>query len=66
MADVFEIRDIDGKGKGCFATKNIRKGSVVLIETPQLALENSINNFKGEIDLNLKSMKIVMSAFYGE
>ena len=63
MSDICEIKEIDGKGFGCFATKDIKRGTVVLIETPQLALESEINNEAGEIEFNPTSMKMVLSAF---
>ena len=66
MSDICEIKEIDGKGFGCFATKDIKRGTVVLIETPQLALESEINNEAGEIEFNPTSMKMVLSAFNGK
>ena len=63
MSDICEIKEIDGKGFGCFARKDIERGTVVLIEFPQLALESEINNNAGEIDFNPTSMKMVASAF---
>ena len=66
MSDICEIKEIDGKGFGCFATKDIKRGTVVLIEFPQLALESEINNNAGEIDFNPTSMKMVASAFNGK
>ena len=62
MSDICEIKEIDGKGFGCFATKDIKRGTVVLIEFPQLALESEINNNAGEIDFNPTLMKMVASA----
>ena len=66
MSDLCEIKEIGGKGFGCFATKDIKRGTVVLIEFPQLALESEINNNAGEIDFNPTSMKMVASAFNGK
>ena len=36
MADLFEVRKAEGKGLGCFATKDIKRGTVILKEAPQI------------------------------
>ena len=36
MADLFEVRKVEGKGLGCFATKDIKRGTVILKEAPQI------------------------------
>ncbi|KAL1608319.1 hypothetical protein SLS60_003259 [Paraconiothyrium brasiliense] len=38
---MFEIRDVDGKGKGLFATQPILKGTCILSETPVLTVPAS-------------------------
>ena len=32
MSDLYEVRKIEGKGYGCFALKNIKKGTLILQE----------------------------------
>ena len=32
MSDIYEVRKIEGKGYGCFALKNIKKGTLILQE----------------------------------
>ena len=36
MADLFEVKKVEGKGLGCFATKDIKRGTVILKEAPQI------------------------------
>ena len=36
MSFVYEVTEIEGKGLGCVATKDIRKGSLILNENPQI------------------------------
>ena len=38
MTQLFEIKEIKGKGLGWVATKNIKRGTVIFTEKPQLAL----------------------------
>ena len=38
MTQLFEIREVEGKGLGWVATKNIKRGTVIFTEKPQLAL----------------------------
>ena len=46
MTQVFEVKKIDGKGLGWVANKNIKRGSVIFTENPQLefSLEQKIPN----------------------
>ena len=37
MSQFFEIVEIDGKGQGVIAKKNIKKGATILQEQPQLS-----------------------------
>ena len=36
MADLFVVRKVEGKGLGCFATTDIKRGTVILKEAPQI------------------------------
>ena len=36
MADLFDVKKVEGKGLGCFATKDIKRGTVILKEAPQI------------------------------
>ena len=38
MTQLFEIKEVEGKGLGWVATKNIKRGTVIFTEKPQLAL----------------------------
>ena len=38
MSQLFEIKEIEGKGLGWVATKNIKRGTVIFTEKPQLEL----------------------------
>ena len=38
MTQLFEIKEIEGKGLGWVATKNIKRGTVIFTEKPQLEL----------------------------
>ena len=35
-SDMYEIESIEGKGLGCIATKDIKRGSLILNEKPQI------------------------------
>jgi len=44
-SDMYEVRDIAGRGLGCIASKDIKKGSLILSENPQIPdIHNSTNN----------------------
>ena len=36
MSFVYKVTEIEGKGLGCVATEDIRKGSLILNENPQI------------------------------
>jgi len=36
MADLFEVKKVEGKGLGCFAIKDIKRGTLILKEAPQI------------------------------
>ena len=38
MTQLFEIKEVEGKGLGWVATKNIKRGTVIFTEKPQLEL----------------------------
>ena len=61
MAKLFQDKEIDGKGRGCMATKNIKMGTVILKETPQLPI--SLYNEVGEIIWSPKSVMDLLAHF---
>ena len=61
MAKLFQDKEIDGKGRGCMATKNIKMGTVILKETPQLPI--SLYNEVGEIIWSPKSIMDLLQSF---
>ena len=36
MADLFEVKKVEEKGLGCFAIKDIKRGTLILKEAPQI------------------------------
>ena len=36
MTDLFEVKKVEGKGLGCFAIKDIKRGTLILKEAPQI------------------------------
>ena len=38
MSSLYKITEIEGKGLGCVATSDIKKGSLILMESPQLCV----------------------------
>ena len=44
--DVYDIREISGKGVGCIASQDIEKGTVILREKPQFAVKGKIKFFQ--------------------
>ena len=70
MGDLYQVKEIYGKALGCVASKDIRQGTVILIETPQLVVEDNLtgNNFEN-VHLTDSSdsawIKKVVSAFNG-
>ena len=47
MTELFKVKEIDGRGLGCIATKDIKMGTVIMRETPQLQI--SLANEAGKI-----------------
>ena len=50
MSDLYEVRKIQGKGYGCFALKDIKKGTVILQEfqkfvNPKLAGDKTYKTY---------------------
>ena len=45
MSDFYTVKRIPGKGLGCFAVKNIKKGTSVLQEKPQCRASEASNGF---------------------
>ena len=43
MSDVYKIVEIEGKGLGCIATKDIQRGDLILREKPQLSNANHLH-----------------------
>ena len=65
MSHCFEIKESPGKGLGCFATKDIKIGSLILKETPILAMHEDYQfNYKNVLaidqlqELNKKFCKL--------
>ena len=36
MSELYQVKEIEGKGVGCVATRDIKSGTLILSETPQL------------------------------
>ena len=36
MSELYQVKEIEGKGFGCVATRDIKSGTLILSETPQL------------------------------
>ena len=39
MSSLYKVTEIEGKGLGCVAISDIKKGSLILMEKPQLCVE---------------------------
>ena len=64
MSQVFEVKKIDGKGLGWVANKDIKRGSVIFTENPQLELSLEQKGAKSmEINFNPNWVEKVMSSF---
>ena len=64
MTQVFEVKKIDGKGLGWVANKDIKRGSVIFSENPQLELSLEQKDAKSmEINFNPNWVEKVMSSF---
>jgi len=67
MTQLFEIKEIEGKGLGWVATKNIKRGTVIFTEKPQLALnccsEKQMESGNREIEFSHDLIEKVMLAF---
>ena len=58
MSSLYKVTEIEGKGLGCVAIVDIKKGSLILMENPQLCVE--ITEEKGSIWI-----KRLLKSFYG-
>jgi len=69
MTQLFEIKEVEGKGLGWVATKNIKRGTVIFKEKPQLALnccsEEQMKSGNMDIEFSPDLVEKVMSAFNG-
>jgi len=59
---MYEVKQIEGKGLGFVAVKNISKGSLILKETPQMPRVKGVEapnpNVQGSIEAHEKALKI--------
>ena len=44
MAAIYKLEDIEGKGLGCVASTDIKRGSLILNENPQMQSSGGINH----------------------
>ena len=57
MSSVYKVTKIEGKGLGCVATMDIEKGSLILVENPQICAHNE------EEEGSLKWIKSLLKSF---
>ena len=65
MTQLFEIKEVEGKGLGWVATKNIKRGTVIFTEKPQLAL-NCCSEKQMESGNRVKSSTNYYMLFFDE
>ena len=58
MSSLYKVTEIEGKGLGCVAISDIKKGSLIFIEKPQLCFETE------EKKWNSKWIKSLLKSFY--
>ena len=46
MSEYYEVKEIEGKGMGCVALKEIKLGTMILQEKPQLKLKSGSWSFQ--------------------
>ena len=64
MSDhLYQVVEIDGKGLGCIATQDIKRGTVILREHPQLAV--SLPDYTLQVDSSPMSIIQIMTTFNG-
>ena len=61
--DLYQVVEIDGKGLGCVAIKDIKRGTVILRESPQLRV--SLPDYTLHLDLSPLSIIEIMTTFNG-
>lgn len=63
MTQLFEIQTIEGKGVGFVATKDIKRGTVIFTESPQLDLALEEKGKIYDVEFNPILLEKVMSSF---
>ena len=65
MSDLYELKKIQGKSYGCFALKDIKKGTLILSESPKCVAEGGENypESRTDPDQSQKFAKNILSAF---
>ena len=63
MSNLYEVRNISGKGFGCFATQNIKRGTMIVAETPQMVLDKNLLDEKEQIVFNPMTVDNILSSF---
>ena len=58
MSSLYKVTEIEGKGLGCVAISDIKKGSLILNEKPKLCVENEGENWSSE------QIKSLLKYFY--
>ena len=61
--DLYQVVEIDGKGLGCVAIKDIKRGTVILRESPQLRV--SLPDYTLQVDSSPMSIIQIMTTFNG-
>ena len=63
MSSLYKVTEIEGKGLGCVAISDIKKGSLILMENPQLCVESS-NAFESPEGSSMW-IRHLLKSFYG-
>ena len=58
MSDLYELKSIDGKGLGAIAKQNIKRGTLILKEVPQI--------FDDGNDIGKSRRRILIKTFHNE
>ena len=59
MSSLYKVTEIGGKGLGCVANSDIKKGSLILMEKPQLSFEN-----EERIVSSMPTVKSLLKSFF--
>ena len=59
MSSLYKVTEIGGKGLGCVANSDIKKGSLILMEKPQLSFEN-----EERIVSSMPTIKSLLKSFF--